>query len=264
MPPCADFIVGFQEMWQPVHAKYQPFFECSAQLAAIVTEITKAPVGGPLLQIVGRMAASAANTNGALLLLVLNGYGHDAMRLARSLFEIEVNIAWLQLCPEDIDDFMQYRHIQQKQRYDLFTDEQKAVFAKERYDEMMAAYDAALPRFATKRDPTRPRNEWCRVSLYERARDVGKGRVDLYRTFYAQASSMHHLDFSGLAAAAAEDQLADSAPSWNHLDTALSAIGCAYRCVLLYDELGNLGFKQRLEEGPGAVFVAACKAIAAA
>jgi hypothetical protein len=169
-------------MWQPVHSKYQPFFDCSAQLAAIVTDVTKVPVGGRLLQIVGRMAASAANTNGGLLLLVLNGYGHDAMKLARSLFEIEVNIAWLKLHPEDIEDFMQYHHIQQKQRYDLFTDGQKAAFPKERFDEMMAAYDVALPRFATRRDPKRPRNEWCRVSLYERAKEVGDSRVDLYRT----------------------------------------------------------------------------------
>jgi hypothetical protein len=75
---------------------------------------------------------------------------------------------------------------------------------------------------------------------------------------------MHHLDFSGIAAAATEGELADSAPSWNQLDTALSAIGCAYRCVLLYDELGNLGFKQRLEDGPGARFIAACKSVAEA
>jgi hypothetical protein len=75
---------------------------------------------------------------------------------------------------------------------------------------------------------------------------------------------MHHLDFSGIAAAATEGELADSAPSWNQLDTALSAIGCAYRCVLLYDELGNLGFKQRLEDGPGATFIAACKSVAEA
>jgi hypothetical protein len=60
------------------------------------------------------MAAAAANTHGAVLTLVLNGYGHDAMKLARSLFEIELNILRLKAHPKEIDDFLGYHFIQQK------------------------------------------------------------------------------------------------------------------------------------------------------
>ena len=70
---------------------------------------------------------------------------------------------------------------------------------------------------------------------------------------------MHHLDFSGLAAYSDESQLADMAPSWNHLGTALSGIGCAYRIILIYDEMARRGLKEKLERGPGADYVAACK-----
>jgi hypothetical protein len=253
----AQISVGFPEMWQPVFSKYRPFFDCAAQLAQIVTEITKRPVGGPLLNVAGRMAAAASNTAGAIVLLALNGYGHDALKLARSVFEIQVNIAWFRLHPEQIDDYTEYHHIQQKRYYDMFTDEQKARFPQERYEEMMMAYTSALPRFTSTRNPAEPRNEWCAVSLYKRAKDVD--RLRLYRLFYGPASSVDHLDFSGLAAYSDEDQLADMAPSWNHLGTALSGIGCAYRAVFIYDEMAQLEFRQRLEEGPGATYTLACK-----
>jgi hypothetical protein len=257
MQPSGDFIVGCPEMWEPVHAEYKPYFDCAAKLSVIVNDVINVPVQGELLQVVGRMVAAASNTGSALLVLVLNGFGHDAMKLARSLFEIELNLAWFHLLPKEIEDFTEYHHIRQKQYYDMFTDEQKAKFPKERYKEMMASYDAALPRFASKSDPKRPRNEWCSASLYTRAKETGL--LGLYKVFYGQASSIHHLDFAGLAASSDSESLADMAPSWNHLDTALSAIGSWFRSVVRYDEMGKLGFKEALEQGPGADFIKACR-----
>ena len=250
--------VGFPEMWAPVYSKYELFFGCAVKLAPITTEIIKTPVQGRLFQIIGRMAAAAANTHGALLTLVLNGYGHDAMKLARSLFEIELNILRLKTHPEDIEDFLGYHFIRQKQLYDMFSDEQKQRVTQERHDRMMSDYNSALGRFATGRDKTRPRNEWCCVSLYERAKEAGPQYLNLYRMFYRQASSIDHLDFGGVAAYSDADMLADMAPSWEYLDDALVATGCALRCVQHYDEIANLGFKERIESGPGADYVAAC------
>ena len=257
--PCPQIVAGLPEMWQPVYTKYKPFFDCAAKIAPIITEMTATPVQGGLFQIVGRMAAAAANTHGALLTLVLNGYGHDAMKLARSLFEIEMNIIRLKYHPDEIENFMGYHFIQQKQLYDLFSNEQKSHVSKKRYDEMMSAYTAVLPRFLTKRDKARPRLEWCGISLYERAKEAGPDYLDLYRMFYRQASSIHHLDFSGLAAHSDGNMLADMAPSWAFLHDALVATGCALRAINLYDEIANLGFKDRIESGPMADYIAACK-----
>lgn len=99
-------VAGFPEMWQPVHDKYRLFFELATKLQPIVNEMTQRPMSGQLSQIVCRMVLAAANTNGALLTLVLNGYGHDAMKLARSIYETELNIVWLKKHPEDISDFV--------------------------------------------------------------------------------------------------------------------------------------------------------------
>src|ERR1019366_4677799 len=93
-------VAGFREMWQPVYSKYKAFFECAFKLQGIVGEMITSPVHGQLPQIIGQMAAAASNTYGAILTLVLNGFGNDAMKLARSLFEIELNILRLKNHPD--------------------------------------------------------------------------------------------------------------------------------------------------------------------
>jgi hypothetical protein len=163
---------GFPEFWQPVYTKYKLFFDCAAKLAPIVSDMIRAPVEGQLLQIVGTMVAAAANSYGALLALVLNGYGQDAVKIARSIYEIELNVHWLKNHPEDVADFLDFNIIQQKQLYDEMTEEQQNAVTKERYEKMIADYDRVLPRFISGRDKTRPRNEWWRVSIYDRAKEA--------------------------------------------------------------------------------------------
>src|SRR5271170_934356 len=98
------FAAGFPEMWQPVYQKYKLFFDCATKLQPLLQEIFSTPVEGNLALITGHLAAAAANSHGALLTLVLNGYGHDAVKLARSLFEIEMNIIRLKDHPDEIED----------------------------------------------------------------------------------------------------------------------------------------------------------------
>ncbi len=266
--------VGFPEMWQPVYTKYRLFFDCAAKLAPIVSDMIKTPIEGQLLHIVGRIVAATANSYGALLTLVLNGYGQDAMKIARSIYEAELNILWLKNHPEDLRDFLDYHLVQQKQLYDEMDEDQQKAVPKERYDQMMADYNEVLPRFATGRNKTRPRNEWCRVSIYERAKEAEqywqqqmeadglKGNtVSLYRTFYRHATSMHHLDIAGVLASIDDDMNALMAPSWEHLDDALVAAGAVLRCVSYFDEMAELGMQERLRIGPNQDYVAGCRSL---
>jgi hypothetical protein len=159
-------------MWQPVFDKYRPLFEAAWKAQPLVNKMTSQTLNGQLSGVVARMVFSAANTLGAMITLVMNGYGHDAMKLARSIYETELNILWLKNHPEDVEDFVDYNIVQQKQLYDSMDEEQRNGFPKEQYEEMMAAYTAIPPRFASGRDKTRPRNEWCRAAIYERAKEA--------------------------------------------------------------------------------------------
>jgi hypothetical protein len=223
--------------------------------------------------IVGHMVAAAANSYGALVTLVLNGYGHDAMKIARSIYEVELNVLWLKNHPEEIRDFLDYNVIQQKLYFDAMDEGLQQAMPKDRYEEMMREYERILPRFATGRDKTRPRNEWCRASIYERAKEAeaylaerlepeGRegGYLSLYKTSYRHASSMHHLDVGGIIANMDSDMNAQMAPSWEHLDDALVfGTGSMLRLASYFDEMVKLSLNERLGNGPFADYVAACK-----
>jgi hypothetical protein len=58
---------------------------------------------------------------------------------------------------------------------------------------------------------------------------------------------MHHLDIAGIISSSDADLYADIAPSWALLSDALAATGCFVRSIGHYDEMANLGFKERLE-----------------
>jgi hypothetical protein len=272
--PEPQVTAGFSDMWQPVYEKYRLFFECADKLAPIVSDMIKTPVEGNLLKIVGRMMAAAANSYGALLTLVLNGYGQDAMKIARSIYETELNVLWLKNHPEDLDDFLDYSLIQQKQLFDEMDEEQQKAVPKERYDQMMADYNRVLPRFLKDVKKQIPRNEWCKVSIYKRAKEaeqlwkqqmeadgVKDSGISLYGTFYRHASSMHHMDIGGVVASLDEGMYAIMAPSWEHLDDALVAGASVLRCVSIYDEMAQMGFKERIENGPNEAYVAALKGL---
>jgi hypothetical protein len=254
-------VAGFREMWHPVYSKYKPFFDCAFKLQSIVSEMIMTPVQGQLAQIIGQMAAAASNTYGAMLTLVLNGFGNDAMKLARSLFEIELNILRLRNHPEELQDFLDYHFIQQKQLYDIFTDEQKKNMPSDRYQEMMAGYKRVLPRFIRDKAKQIPRSEWCRDSLFVRAKEAGQEYLYLYQSFYRHASSIHHLDIAGIIANVNSEIHAQMAPSWDYLEDALVATAIYIRCIAQFDEVANLGFAERIDSGPSAEYVNACKAL---
>jgi len=63
---------------------------------------------------------------------------------------------------------------------------------------------------------------------HKRAEEAGPRYLYLYRTFYRLASSMHHLDFGGIAVQSDGKMMADMAPSWACLDDALVATGALF------------------------------------
>ena len=126
---------------------------------------------------------------------------------------------------------------------------------------MIAKYNEVLPRFATKQDKTRPRNEWCRESIYARAKEAGIDHLALYQTLYREASSLHHLDIGGLVSHTDKEMYAEIAPSWACIADALVATGSFVRSVGDYDEMGNLGFKDRLQGEVNEAYAAAVRSL---
>jgi hypothetical protein len=136
-------------------------------------------------------------------------------------------------------------------------DQQRASIPKERHEQMMKDYQRVLPRFATKGNPTVPRNRWCRFSIFQLAEEAGPDSLAMYRTFYRQASSLHHLDIAGIIAHTDSDMQAHVAPSWELLEDSLLSMASVIGCAQLFDEIAGLGFHDRINSGPVKAFFTA-------
>jgi hypothetical protein len=199
-PPSIE--AGFPHMWQPVHDRYRLYFKAADTLQRVVADMMQQPVEGGLWpRIAARMTLIAANTMGAVFTLVLNGYGHDAMKLARGLYETDINMQWLMRHPEEFQKFIDYNAIQQKQMYDELDEEQQQEVSKEEHEQMMEEYKDALPV---------PRYAWSSFSFTTRAKEAEKKwgaeaeaqgiQLEAKGSLYTNFTDMHALGITAILA----------------------------------------------------------------
>jgi hypothetical protein len=247
-------VAGFPDFWQVAYDKYPLFFKAAMDLLPLQNEIFRKPVSEPLHKVLRHITKIVSNSLGALIVLALNGYGNDAMKVARGMFEGAVIARYLRQYPEKLDDYMDWHWIRQKRRYEYmkkYNPELLQRISPEKVEEMQRQFDAVKGRFTDRRGNLR--NSWCERSLRQMAEAVGMG--PLYPSFYSIASSMHHLDFGGLSAQAEEETGdVDVAPSTRWLTQALIiGHGAVLRCLTQYNEVVHLGMDKECE-GAGESF----------
>jgi Family of unknown function (DUF5677) len=244
-PPPITVVAGFPEMWNPVAQKYKPFFAAVEQLVSLHNRVIRVPVEGQALKVVGSLLHLMTNDYGAVLALVMNGYGVQAMKIVRSMFEAECNIHYLKNNPDAVNDYVDFNIIERKDLYNLMDDEQKSKLDPADVASMLAEYDAIVPRF-TKNGKIR--RDWCEKTLYQRAEAAGL--KELYVTMYRWTCSMHHADFSSIVFS--HDARADDlnmAPSDAWLYQALvNAHGSFLRALHYYIDMINVSFESEMQE----------------
>jgi len=231
VPAPPRVIAGFPEFWQPAYDRFPNFYKATTGLVPLVNEVLKKPLTGQLQIVLGFMGGIVSNSLGALITLCLNGYGQDALRVARGMFETSVNAAYLQLHRDEVDDYVDYHWVKQKKLLDYMTkhhpEDAKRIPAKTVAD-VDAEYAKVSPRFTDKFGKVR--NSWCKNSIRRRAEEVGLG--EFYPTFYARASGIHHGDIAGLTAQAKRGRLleVELAPSFVDVKDALMM---GHQCVIV-------------------------------
>jgi hypothetical protein len=169
-----------------------------------VNQALNRPVHGRLALTERFLTAIVSNSFGALITLALNGYGHDAVRIARGMYEAAVNATFLEQHPEEIDDYLDFFWVKQKRLSDYLQANPPSGFSLvhvERIAEIDAEFDRVANRFKNRQG--RLRNSWSAKSIRVRAEKVGLG--ELYPTFYGYATGIHHGDVSGLVSQSAKD-----------------------------------------------------------
>jgi hypothetical protein len=93
------------------------------------------------------------NSNGAVLAVATAGYGNDAAKIVRSMFEGAVTIAYLRKKPKLVLDYIDYHKVKLWEAYlkEVVKDPDLAKWlGKERVAEMRKDNEAARPRFLNK------------------------------------------------------------------------------------------------------------------
>jgi len=238
--------VGYPEFWQQVHDRFPAVFKAIHDLHPLQRAIFLKPVSEPLHKVIRHLAKMTVNSLGALTTLVLNGYGNDAMKIARGMFEAAVNVCYLQKHPGELDDFFDYYWVRKYRLAKSIERTDPATHAAHVTDvaKNMAEFNKVKHRYEDKKGKLR--GSWSIKSIAKRAADVGMG--DHYETFYSWASSMHHGDISGMADQAEGNDVV-VAPSFEWINIALITGHMAVlRCIGAYNEVASLGMESNIQK----------------
>jgi hypothetical protein len=188
-----------------IHERYQPVLQDCMNLVRIGNELFARDLEQPLHKVMRFIAKIVVNSNGAVLTLVTHGYGNDAMKIARSMFEGAVTSAYLRRYPDVVNDYLDYDAIRRWRLYEAMTAENPEYLRRlpqETVDAMRTEHEQIVPRFT--RSNGRICDSWRKdASLHTMAHEVDLGQF--YAPFYGTASGIHHMDGSGLRAQARRD-----------------------------------------------------------
>ncbi len=215
---------GFPHFWQTSYDAYPQFFSAAVNLMKTANQFLDEPVKGRLCRVLRFMLGAVSNSLGAVMTPALNGYGHDAVRIARSMFETAVNAEYIRRDPCELNDFLDFHWIRLRQTVDYYRQyapTEVTAASKDRIDEIDSEYSKVKDRFTDGRK--KPRGSWCKRNLRQRCEAIEV--AELYPMFYQHASDFEHGNVRSLAQQSTETLGIGSAPSLKSLDVALK---CAH------------------------------------
>lgn len=247
--PKGEVIAGFPEFWQEAHDVQPDLFQALHDLEPLATKLFAQPEQGLLHRVLRHLAVAVSNSFGAVVTLCLNGYGADAVRIVRSMFEGAITATYLKDHPDKADDYIDFHWVQQKRRLDYFKRYDRKSYDSISEDdrrEISKHFRRVRTRFQGRK--RKPRQSWHKQPLSQMAEKVGFEH--LYKTFYGWASSLHHLDISALQAQS--DQLTAEpkiAPSKSNIrDALMIGHNSVLHVLRVLNEVAALGFEEALQE----------------
>ena len=241
----------FKAFGRTIHEKYEPVFRDCMALVRIGNELFSRSLSEPLHKVMRFISKIVVNSNGAVLTLVVNGYGNDAMKVARSMFEGAVTAAYLRRHPDLIEDYLHYDPVRRWKLYEVMISDSPEYLdrvPREDVDAMKQEYDKVAPKFA-KGKKGKLWDSWRKdVSLYAMAKEVGLGRF--YVPFYGTASGIHHVDASGMRGQMSRDVFdVEVAPSDRYVHVALAmSHNLTFRVLYDFNQEAKLEMDGPLEE----------------
>lgn len=244
MTDAKEIVFGFPDFASKVYEGYSPVLQLADAHSRLANDMLAAlPPELKVEQAVVYMLVRMTTTAWVeLLILVGNGAGLGAMKISRGMFETALMAEYLRQVPQEIDDYVEYKHIAMYKRLKQYAETVPATSATN----IEHDYNRVKSRF---QDSTgRIRNQWNKHSISYMAEKVG--RKNQYELPYSIAASIHHGNFEALTAHLSGDATAldiDSPPSLEWIPQALVS-GHTYLLQALdtLNDLLKLGFDDRL------------------
>ena len=130
--------------------KHEQVLRASMQLVPIANGLLNQEIGEPLHKVLRAIARIVVNSNGAAIETATSGYGNDAAKIVRSMFEGAITIAYLRQKPELLADYFDYYKIKRWNFYVFAKDEDPESvkdLTSENVAEMKKEYEEVLPKF---------------------------------------------------------------------------------------------------------------------
>jgi hypothetical protein len=263
LPPKPEPNPLFLEFEQSIHAKYGAIIQACMELIPIGNALFDTPVAEPVQKVIRFLAKMVLNSNGAIIVLAVQGYGNDAIKVARSMYDGTVTAAYLREHAKLVDDYLDYFSLRRWRLYQHLVktnSEQAKKITEEHAAELKAEYEKVLPKF-TKPNGKQHYDSWRKgVSLRQMAEAVQLG--ELYPVFYGMASGIQHVDVTGMG-----HQIADGlfdvaiAPNEKFVREALSVgHNMSVRVLYEFNLVGKVGYDEQINAA-GKQMVAVWKAL---
>ena len=188
-------VTGFPDFWDGVVDRFPEFFAAAKEVAPLSNEIFSVPVTEWIHILTRNLAKSVVNSFGSVLILCMNGYGFDALKISRSMFEAATTVAYLSRHPDQMNDYVDYDWVKKKkfvEDIEKYSPERARAYSHEKAL-VLRNYNAVVGRFKTKNGV---RSRWCKDSLAQMAAELGLSPI--YFTVYGPGSSAQHVDIRGL------------------------------------------------------------------
>jgi hypothetical protein len=172
--------------------------EALQQLILVAKEVLDKPETRALERTLRYFAVCLANSSVAVATLCGDGFGADALKISRSMFENYITFRYLLLRPKELNDFLGFDAVARYKRLECYKAKfprMYSMFSAEKIKAVSENYDSVKKKFSSRNGKVR--KSWCRHTLAEMARIVD--RAEMYEIFYRHASSVLHVDPMGLA-----------------------------------------------------------------
>lgn len=253
-----DVGFGFREYWSTAYERYSGFFDEAAQIETLVRRLADAPITPGVLQekrqliiVVRSLSLTVCNSLGAVVLLVGNGYGQDALRVARSMLEAAIIVKYLLAVPEKVQGYIDYTWIEMSRQLEIikeFEPEGYATLSAEALQQVTDGYAKAKKHFA-KKSGTGVHSSWAKgVQIAQMAEKADMTQA--YDVYYRHASSVVHSDVLSVASTVEPDTLAVRFAPNDSSDARIAAYlahGTAIDVLRQFNTVAELGFTDEIE-----------------